>query len=656
MKLRSGRKSIVLLLAALTTLAALACTQEVVKEVPVTEVVTQEVVREVPVEKIVEVEKETVKTIEVEKPVEVIKEVVKEVRVPGETVVVEKETVKTVEVEKPVEVIKEVVKEVQVPGETVVETVVVEVEKEVVKEVVKEVPAMLPPSLAAEQARYGGDLKIVSSGGIATLDSDFSGAYSSAAPGMHIHESLFKYDEDFVSRPELTKSWTISPDGKTYTFEILQHDFHTTSTFEGRPLVANDLIESLHRWIKKHGGGKSLKEFGYGGEDAVINQLNDYTIRLPLKNAYSPFISHLGAIRGALQIWPQEIAALDPFQDVGVDNIVGSGPYKLASWEPGFRVIVERHETYTPRNEPHSNFAGAQTPYMDRLIFLEVPDAQTKIAGLKTGEWDIIDSGPPDAIDDLIADPNINLALNVPGSMSNIAFNGASEVLKDTKVRQAIQAAIDAEAMIQSLGPKNTWSLCSAFFHCETPLARTTGDEKYNVGDIELAKQLLAESNYNGEEIIMLSPTDLAALTPLGFVLKPLLEEIGFNVKAPTIDWSTEVGILFGGEEKWDEWDIVPMGFGFYGLHDPITDGFAAGGTFINYHNDTLKELRQRWATTLDPEERDQIVDEMQLEFYRDPPFVILGMYHAIHPYRTYVKGFTATRGMPKHTNVWIEK
>ena len=654
MKLRSGGRPlglwVVSLFAASTMLAALACTQEVVKEVPVEKIVTQEVVREVPVEKIVEVEKETVRTVEVEKPVEVIKEVVKEVRVPGETVVVEKEVVKTVEVEKPVEVIKEVVKEVRVPGETIV------VEKEVVKEVVKEVPAMLPPSLAAEQARYGGDLKIVSSGGIATLDSDFSGAYSSAAPGMHIHESLFKYDEDFVSRPELTKSWTISPDGKTYTFEILQHDFHTTSTFEGRPLVADDLVESLHRWAKKHSGGKSLKEFGYGGEDVVINQLNDYTIRLPLKNAYSPLISHLGAIRGALQIWPQEIAALDPFQDVGVDNIVGSGPYKLASWEPGFRVILERHETYTPRNEPHSNFAGAQTPYMDRLIFLEVPDAQTKIAGLKTGEWDIIDSGPPDAIDELIADPNINLALNVPGSMSNIAFNGASKVLKDTKVRQAIQAGIDAEAMIQSLGPKNTWSLCSAFFHCETPLARTTGDEKYNVGDIELAKQLLAESSYNGEEIIMLSPTDLAALTPLGFVLKPLLEEIGFNVKAPTIDWSTEVGILFGGEEQWDEWDIVPMGFGFYGLHDPITDGFAAGSTFINYQNDTLKELRQRWATTLDPEERDEIVDQMQLEFYRDPPFVILGMYHAIHPYRTYVKGFTATRGMPKHTNVWIER
>ena len=84
-------KTAALLISLSAVLAALACTQEVVKEVPVTEVVTQEVVKEVPVEKVVEVEKEVVRTVEVEKPVEVVREVVKEVQVPGETVVVEKE-------------------------------------------------------------------------------------------------------------------------------------------------------------------------------------------------------------------------------------------------------------------------------------------------------------------------------------------------------------------------------------------------------------------------------------------------------------------------------------------------------------------------------------------------------------------------------------
>ena len=105
-------KTAALLISLGAVLAALACTQEVVKEVPVDRVITQEVIKEVPVEKIVEVEKEVVRTIEVDRVVQVEKEVLKEVEVPGETVVVE------------VEVVKEVVREVMVkdtgPKETIV--------------------------------------------------------------------------------------------------------------------------------------------------------------------------------------------------------------------------------------------------------------------------------------------------------------------------------------------------------------------------------------------------------------------------------------------------------------------------------------------------------------------------------------------------------
>ena len=103
-------KTAALLISVWAVLAALACTQEVVKEVPVDRVVTKEVVKEIPVEKIVEVEKEVVRTIEVDRIVQVEKEVVKEVEVPGETVVIEKEVVR--EVVREVMVMEEVEKEI----------------------------------------------------------------------------------------------------------------------------------------------------------------------------------------------------------------------------------------------------------------------------------------------------------------------------------------------------------------------------------------------------------------------------------------------------------------------------------------------------------------------------------------------------------------
>ncbi len=105
-------KTAALLISLGAVLAALACTQEVVKEVPVDRVIMQEVIKEIPVEKIVEVEKEVVRTIEVDRVVQVEKEVVKEVEVPGKTVVIEKE------------VVREVVREVMVKEEVEKETIV----------------------------------------------------------------------------------------------------------------------------------------------------------------------------------------------------------------------------------------------------------------------------------------------------------------------------------------------------------------------------------------------------------------------------------------------------------------------------------------------------------------------------------------------------
>jgi len=125
-----SRWQVLPLLGVLALFVLVACTKEVVKEVPVEKVVIQEVIKEVPVEKIVEVEKEVVRTVEVEKVVTVEKEVLKEVEVPGKTIVVEVE--------------KEVVRTVEVPGETIVVT----------KEVVKEVQVVVTP-VPGSQAVFG---------------------------------------------------------------------------------------------------------------------------------------------------------------------------------------------------------------------------------------------------------------------------------------------------------------------------------------------------------------------------------------------------------------------------------------------------------------------------------------------------------------------
>ena len=81
----------------------------------------------------------------------------------------------------------------------------------------------------------------------------------------------------------------------------------------------------------------------------------------------------------------------------------------LENWEVGNRVILKRYEDYVPRSDPSSNFAGAQIPYVDRIIWLEIPSEETKIAGLKTGEWDIVDGASLDYFPELEAHPEIGV-------------------------------------------------------------------------------------------------------------------------------------------------------------------------------------------------------------------------------------------------------
>ena len=114
-----------------------------------------------------------------------------------------------------------------------------------------------------------------------------------------------------------------------------------------------------------------------------------------LKQPYGALISHLGMLRGRNIQWPAEIAVMDPLLDVGVENYIGTGPYELEKWDVGDKVYLKRYEDYVPRSDPHSNFAGSQIPYVDRIIWYEIPSEETKIAGLKTGEWDIVDGASP---------------------------------------------------------------------------------------------------------------------------------------------------------------------------------------------------------------------------------------------------------------------
>ena len=471
---------------------AAACAGETV-EVPGETVVVEKVVTEtveVPGETVV-VEKEVIKTVEV--PGETVtKEVVKEVMVPGETVVVEKEVVKTVEV--PGEtVIVEVVKTVEVPGETVVvekevvktvevpgQTVVVE--KEVVKTVevpgpervmVKEVPMgyVTDPSTGktVSAPQYGGTITFATQQ-VPTGTDILFGIDSSRAPALidPVIEKLgmadwaaprdkFDFFNGFpppeYTRGALAESWS-QPDPLTVIVNVRQGvRWHDKPPMNGRELTAQDVEFNFHRQLGMGSGFTEPAEMltygfmwpGVKVESVTATDKSTVVFKLqePALTILDAILNELGSFIYAPEVIKEDGDAND------WRNLVGTGPMMLTDWVEGSSRTWDKNPDYWGYDE---KYPENRLPYIDRLRALFMTEPATRLAGLRTGQLDVLPIGAAiktlEQVESLQkTTPEIVIWPNAGASIQSIGMNVQLEPFDDIRVRKALQMAIDLETI-----------------------------------------------------------------------------------------------------------------------------------------------------------------------------------------------------------------
>jgi peptide/nickel transport system substrate-binding protein len=512
-------------------------------------------------------------------------------------------------------------------------------------------PVARPAPTAVTGPKSGGTLRVVSQASIKSLDPGFSTSYVTWAPSMgHIFEGLFTQDAKYNPQPMLVDKWSVSQDGITYSFTIREGvTFHN-----GQALTTDDVIPSIRRIMPNTAAGELIKKFL--AENGMVKQDN-LTFTMKQKEPFPALLDAFAqVIVGHVLVYTKEAAAIPRTEDVGEHNLVGTGPYKLARWEVGNRVTLERFPNYKSRTEPASNQAGAKKAYLDKIEWLEIPNEETKMAGLKTAEWDFVDGIGLDFVSSVKSDPNLSYSI-YPGHMWYFGFNVSEPPIDKVKIRLAIQAAMDGEAMLRTLGPEGTWKLCGSIYGCGTPYESNAGvAEHYNVNDVAKAKQLLQEAGYAGETITILHPTDYGTITPVGPVIKARLEEIGMKVDMPAMDWATATSKRLGGKG----WHIFTSWGIMSGRQNPaVSFLLSAGGkgTGFGYYNAKLEEQHLAFLRSQDPAEKKRIADEMQLTWFQDPPHVYSGIFFMHSPYRKWVKGFPPEYQVwPSYANVWIEK
>ncbi|MEO1068276.1 MAG: ABC transporter substrate-binding protein, partial [Cyanobacteria bacterium J06638_6] len=250
-----------------------------------------------------------------------------------------------------------------------------------------------------------------------------------------IYDTLLAFDDDGEVVPNLAKEWTVSDDGLEATFVlnegIVCHD--------GTPFDANDVKYTAERAIDTENPSVTS---GAWGPISAVDVVDDQTVKFTFEQPFGAFISFM-ADPFSSQICD---SAEELGDDFGVSATVGTGPWKLVSWTKGDEIVLEKNADYQNFGRPIEN-SGA--PYLDELIVKQIPEPQTRLAGLQTGEIQIIAEPSLEELEAIESDDSLELYIaEKTGQNVFFEFTISRPPFDDIRARQAVAYAIDPDTAI----------------------------------------------------------------------------------------------------------------------------------------------------------------------------------------------------------------
>lgn len=432
---------------------------------------------------------------------------------------------------------------------------------------------------------------------------------------MNIYDGLVRYkDGTLETEPALAKSWTISDDGKTYTFTLRDGiKFH-----DGTPLTAEAVKFNFDRMLDDkhpyHDTGPFPLSFFFSAIDSVTAK-DKLTVEFKLKDPYAPFLSNLAYPTGLI-VSPDAVKKYA--KDFG-RHPAGTGAYKFAEWESNSKVVVTRNEDY---------WDGA--PSLEAVIFRPITDANTRVAEMLSGGIDMMVEVPPDNVATFQSDAAFAVHEQAGPHVWFLILNAKEGPFADKRVRQAINYAIDKKALVE-----NVLQGTAAIAAGPTPPAFSWA---YNDSlqpypyDLEKARKLIKEAGQEGAELtfyVTEGGSGMLDPVPMGAAIQADLAKVGLKVKIETYEWNTFLGKVNPGlEGKADMAEMAWM------TNDPDTLPYLAlrtgawpdkGGFNSGYYsNKKVDELLEKARSSTDQAERAKLYKQMQEIVHDDAPWAFI--------------------------------
>lgn len=478
--------------------------------------------------------------------------------------------------------------------------------------------------------------------GLRVLDPIITTAHITRNHGYMIYDVLIAVDSNFQVKPQMA-DFAVSDDGLTYTFTLRDGlKFHN-----GKPVTAADAVASLKRWGKRDSGGQLIFDV-----TASLEASDDKTITWTLTKPFKPLLDIVGK-QSAVPPFIMPASVAETPSSESITDHTGSGPFVFveSEFEPGVSVTYQKFADYLPRDEPADWMSGGKVVNVDRVRWVTMPDAQTAMNALVSGEIDYLEQTQIDLLPILEASPDIVVEVRDPlGYQTMGRMNFKHPPFDNEQIRQAALMAMGQEPVLATLiGNPKYYSLCGAVFGCGTPLASETGaDTLKSGGDPEGAKKLLEQAGYDGKPIVLMQPTDVTTLTAQPIVAAQQLREAGFTVDMQAMDWQTLVTRRASQAAPADGgWNIFFTNWMVPEISSPLINPMVNGrgdDAWFGWPEDSkLEALRDEFIAADTPEAQAEVAERIQAHVIKVVNYIPLGQYLTVQARRTNIVDMIAS-------------
>lgn len=426
----------------------------------------------------------------------------------------------------------------------------------------------------------------------------------------NIFNTLIDFGEqDTELKAGLAKEWTTSEDGLTYELTLQEGvKFHDGTDFNAEAVKAN-----FERWM---GGNEESFPYYFSQFGDIIKSVeavDPLKVKFTLSRPLAPFLKNLA-------MSPFAISSPTAFEKDAKNygrNPVGTGPFKFVEWKPNDRITLEKNEEYWVEG----------LPKLKSVIFRVIPENSARMNALSTGEVDLIDGVNYSDVPTIEGNKNLQPFFRPSFNTGYLGLNVEHGPLKDKKVRQALNHAIDKQALID------------AFYAGEAqpainPMPPVIAGYNDSVKDYEYdpakAKELLKEAGYeDGFEITLWAMPVARDYMPdakkVSEVIKKQFEEIGVKSKIVSYEWATYLEKLRVGEA-----DAFLIGWtGDNGdadnfLYTLLDQDAIDSNNYARYKNEEVHKLLIEAQTLTDQNARNELYKRAQEIIKEDAPWVPL--------------------------------